>query len=124
MNKEPIGVDEKRIKEIRFRVTCVNPVLDIQGGAIRLEGMNRLCGYGTGMTFEEMNENFIWKGKPYINIPYCKYCHTKNTVGVFDDTPQLVGWVIHSPDEDNSHFRLEKLTKEGFERISKELLKK
>jgi hypothetical protein len=67
-------VSEKEIKETRFRVCCLHPVLDIEGGAIELQSkMNRLCGHGHGMTFREMNENLIWKGKPYIRIPYCKY---------------------------------------------------
>lgn len=104
------ALSKEKINQTRFRVTCVNPVLDIEGGAIKLEGMNRLCGHGTGMTVEEMNENLIWKGKQYIKIPYCKYCSTKETIGVFDDTPQLLGWVIHSPDDDNPTFSLEILT--------------
>ncbi|MBU0778056.1 hypothetical protein KKF82_07340 [Patescibacteria group bacterium] len=109
------AMSEDEIKQTTFRVTCVNPVLDMEGGAIKLDGMNRLCGHGTGMIVEEMNENLIWKGKPYIKIPYCKYCYTKETVGVFDDTPQLVGWVINSPDDDYPNFYIEKLSDEAFE---------
>ncbi len=106
------AMSEEEIKQKPFRVTCINPVLDIQGGAIKLEGMNHLCGHGIGMTIEEMNNNLIWKGKPYIKIPYCKYCYTKETIGIFDDTPQLLGWIIHSPDVDNPTFYLNKLSDE------------
>lgn len=113
------ALSKEKINQTRFRVTCVNPVLDISGGAIKLEGMNRLCGHGTGMTVEEMNESLIWKGKPYIQIPYCKYCNTKETIGVFDDTPQLLGWVVNSPDGENPVFCLEKLTNKAFEQITK-----
>ena len=112
------GWSEKEVRQYRWRVTCLNPILDIQGGAIELQSkMHRLCGHGIGMTIEEMNENLLWKGKPYIKIPYCKYCYTENTIGVFDDLPQLVGWAIHSPDQECPYFTLEKLTEEAFDRV-------
>jgi hypothetical protein len=119
---EPKPMSEKEFKRTRFRVTCLNPVL--AGGAIELEsGMWKLCGHGTGMTLEEMNKNLIWKGKPYIRIPYCKYCYTHDTIGVFDDTPQTMGWVINPPDEDNPYFTAEKLTEESFKRVLENLKK-
>jgi len=74
-------MSEEEFRRRRFRVTCLNPVLDIQGGAIELESeMWKLCGHGTGMSLKEMNKNLVWKGKPYIHIPYCKYCYTYGTI--------------------------------------------
>lgn len=114
---EPKSMSKRKVKEARFRVCCLNPNMD---GALRLEsGLEKLCGYGHGMTIEEMNKNLIWKGRPYIRIPYCKYCYGKNTLGVFDDTPQLLGWVVLSPDENNPLFRLAKLSAEGHRNFMK-----
>jgi hypothetical protein len=112
-------LEEDEIKKRRFRVSCLNPGRE---GGIELESRtNRLCGQGTEMTIDEMNENLLWKGRPYIRIPYCKYCNRLDTVGVFDDTPQLLGWVVHEPRGENHIFRLEKLTEEGFRRFEEEL---
>ena len=113
-------MSKEEIEETRFRVCCIHPVLDIEGGAIALQSiMNRLCGHGHGMTVKEMNENLIWEGQPYIRIPYCKYCYNENTIGVFDDTPQILGWVIHSPNKENPRFRLKRLPEEESDRIRK-----
>lgn len=104
---EPIS--RREIEENRFRVCCLHPVIEILGGAMKMSGINRLCGYGTGMTIKEINKNLIWKGRPYIRIPYCKYCYNYNTVGVFDDDPRFVGWYIAPPTKKNPIFRLGKL---------------
>lgn len=112
-------MSKKEVEEARFRVCCLNPYMD---GALRLESsFEKLCGHGYGMTIKEINENLIWKGKPYIRIPYCKYCYSENTVGVFDDTPQLLGWAVFPPDSEQPYFRLEKLSKEAYERVRKNL---
>lgn len=116
---------KKEIEKARFRVCCIHPVVDIQGGAIKLQStMHRLCGYGHGMTIKEMNKNLIWKGQPYIRIPYCKYCYNENTIGVFDDAPQILGWVIYPPTKESPVFRLGKMPEDGFRRYREELKKK
>ena len=125
-------------KNERLRVTCLNPVSPLESGTRLIQGSThypngheeicygrKICGHGTGMTIEEMNENLIWKGRPYIRIPYCKYCYTENTVGVFDDTPELIGWRIYEPSdligEDDEEevvkkFMVEKMSEEEFEK--------
>ncbi|MHA1144086.1 MAG: hypothetical protein ACTSRW_05055 [Candidatus Helarchaeota archaeon] len=104
--KEPIS--EEEIKKKKFRITCVNPTFD---GAIELDNpIYQLCGHGHGMDINEINKNLIWRGKPYIRIPYCKYCYSEETVGVFDDTPQMLGWSMNLPSDENPYFVLKKNT--------------
>ncbi|MBU4501312.1 MAG: hypothetical protein KKA79_01875 [Nanoarchaeota archaeon] len=114
-------MSKKEIEQSKFRVCCLQPYMD---GAIPLGPPERLCGHGHGMTVVEMNENLIWKGKPYIRIGYCKYCYHEDTIGVLDDTPQLLGWAILSPDDENPNFRFEKLSPEGHTQRVKQLTQK
>ena len=115
-------MNEKEIRETRFRVTCLNPHMD---GALRLDSsFEKLCGHGHGMTLEEMNQNLIWEGKPYIRIRYCKYCYGEDTVGILDDTPQLLGWAILPPNSENPAFRLERLSEKGYGRFMEWLQEK
>lgn len=115
-------MSKKEVEKARFRVCCLNPYID---GALRLESsFERLCGHGNGMTIKEINERLIWKGKPYIRIPYCKYCYSENTIGVFDDTPQLLGWAVFLPDEDGPIFRLEKLSEKSHQKFMEWIRKK
>ena len=107
-------------KDLILRVSCLN-VVPFDGQPIPTCSMiingvekmsytryGRICANGTGMTVDEMNENIIWKNKPYINIPYCKYCHSENTIGIVDDDPQYLGFALEIPDENIKYFRLKK----------------
>lgn len=90
-----------------FRVVCLNPVNDLFAGGQTLVGGSivmgnieklvpsiRICSHGTGMTIEEMNENIVLEGRPYIEIPYCKYCYTGSTIGVLDEDNEVLAELL------------------------------
>ena len=107
MSDKSKNVSSEKIKETKFRVSCMHPYLE---GAIQLQSqVQHVCAHGTGMTVDEINENLIWPGRPYIRINYCKSCYTDNTVGVLDDNPRILGWIIIEPDKENPKFRLREI---------------
>lgn len=90
---------------ITFRVSCLHP--NEFEGAISLQA-TKVCGYGHAFTIEQMNNNLVKKGSPYISIDYCKYCDNENTLGVLDESNselrRILGFVILHPHESETMF--------------------
>jgi len=90
------------LSEQEFRVCCLYP--NEFEGTIQLQA-TRICGYGHGFTIKEMNENLLEKGSPYIRIKYCKYCYSKNTLGILDESSESLrklGLIILYPQDSQS----------------------
>ena len=108
--KNKITVENSYLGEIQWRVGCLHPIFEPRSQT--LYGGAQLCDHGTPMTVKEMNQNLIWPGKPYIRIPYCKYCYNDDTVGVFDENPlalrHFYNAIMIEPDEENPQYYIEK----------------